>query len=640
MEEVLKVPTHNGKACSVLALLLIVSCVLFPGCAGKRVSRSVDPAYPPELASSDCQQAMIQAVEEGVSDGCAVKKIVISAVKRPSATDQQKEALRNRYIDQTVISINQNYRNFKDAYYVGQASFDSLSDFALLALSGITAVAGGAPTKAALGAASAGITGAHASVQKNFFENNARDAIFTMMDTLRGIQLAKIDQSKQLTIAQYSMGDALRDLDLYYEMGTVLKAQQTIYAAASAASNESAATPSAAAPTITTQPTNQTITQGESATLSVAVAGVPPLTFQWYQGASGDTSKPVNGATSSSFTTGPLASNASYWVRVANSTGHVDSSAASVTVNASGAPAITAQPASQVIAAGQSATLAVAAVGTPAPTYQWYEGTSGDVSNAIAGATNNTFTTSNAGSYWVRVTNSGGHVDSAAAGVTVTPAAAGPPQISTQPTSQTITTGQTANLSVAATGNPPLSYQWYQGSSGITTTAIGGANQNTLATTNAGTYWVRVTNSAGHSDSQAASVTVIAAGAPVITTQPADQVISSGQSATLSVTAVGTAPLAYQWYQGASGDTHNPEANGIKSTFTTPALTASGTYWVRVSNAAGHADSATVSVKVNVPVAAAAPLQGSSSLAAQGTMTNVVNVLSKSIQSQGRTAAH
>ncbi len=54
--------------------------------------------------------------------------------------------------------------------------------------------------------------------------------------------------------------------------------------------------------------------------------------FQWYSGARGDTQSPVGGATSSSFRTPSLTSTTSYWVRVSNSAGHVDSAAATVTV--------------------------------------------------------------------------------------------------------------------------------------------------------------------------------------------------------------------------------------------------------------------------------------------------------------------
>lgn len=89
--------------------------------------------------------------------------------------------------------------------------------------------------------------------------------------------------------------------------------------------------------------------------------------------------------------------------------------------------------------------------------------------------------------------------------------------------------------------------------------------------------------------------------APVIATSPASQTIISGASTTLTVAASGTAPLAYQWYAGASGDTSTPVGTNAPS-FTTPALTATTQYWVRVTNSQGTADSATATVTVTEPV--------------------------------------
>ena len=470
----------------VFVLLVLISGFIVQGCSIRHISQRVDPPYPPELGLQTCQMSMINAVGQGVSSGCTTgkNKPVIVAVNQPSSTDIQKQALRNQYIDQSVISINTSYRAFKDSYYVGQASFDTLSDFTLLTLTGLTAIVGDAGVKAALGAASAGVTGAHSSVQKNFFENNARDAIFAIMDSLRQGQLAKIDQSKQLSTEQYSMSEALRDLDLYYEMGTVLKAQEAVYAGANSA-QPSSGTKQTTVPTISTQPSGQTITQGQTATLSVAATGAAPLTYQWYQGASGDTGNAIAGATNSSFTTPALVTSASYWVRVTNASGHADSGAAAVAVNQTGAPTIVTQPGNQVIATGQTATLSVTAVGAAPLTYQWYQGASGDTGNPIAGAANSTFTTpamTTGANYWVRVTNASGHSDSATASVTVTADRSGPPAISTQPSGQTITQGQTATLSVAATGAAPLTYQWYQGASGDTGNAIAGATNSSFTT--------------------------------------------------------------------------------------------------------------------------------------------------------------
>jgi predicted extracellular nuclease len=103
-----------------------------------------------------------------------------------------------------------------------------------------------------------------------------------------------------------------------------------------------------------------------------------------------------------------------------------------------------------------------------------------------------------------------------------------------------------------------------------------------------------------HTASCSASAT-----APSITTQPQSQSVVSGQSATLSVIASGTAPLSYQWYAGVSGDTGSPIDGASTSSYTTPALTADASYWVRVSNSLGSDDSATATITVAVACSAA-----------------------------------
>ncbi len=84
---------------------------------------------------------------------------------------------------------------------------------------------------------------------------------------------------------------------------------------------------------------------------------------------------------------------------------------------------------------------------------------------------------------------------------------------------------------------------------------------------------------------------------PSITTQPSSQVVASGTAATLSVTASGSTPVDYQWYQGVSGDTSTP-VGGNSSTYTTPGLTTATMYWVRVTNSCGQADSNTALITI------------------------------------------
>src|SRR5256885_380886 len=145
-----------------------------------------------------------------------------------------------------------------------------------------------------------------------------------------------------------------------------------------------------------------------------------------------------------------------------------------------------------------------------------------------------------------------------------------PPSISTQPASQTVSSGQTATFSVTATGTAPLAYQWKKNS-----VAISGAMSSaytTAATTSSDSgaqFTVVVSNAAGSVTSSAAMLTVNpAAVAPSITMQPASQTVSSGQTATFSVTATGTAPLAYQWKKNSVAI-----SGAMSSAYTTAATT-------------------------------------------------------------------
>ena len=92
------------------------------------------------------------------------------------------------------------------------------------------------------------------------------------------------------------------------------------------------------------------------------------------------------------------------------------------------------------------------------------------------------------------------------------------PQITAQPQSQTVTAGANATFTVQATGLPAPTYQWYN-----TGVMIGGATSATLTlsnvqATNAGSYYVVVTNVAGSVTSNAATLTVNAASTPAVST--------------------------------------------------------------------------------------------------------------------------
>ena len=374
----------------------------------------------------------------------------------------------------------------------------------------------------------------------------------------------------------------------------------------SASSNSATLTVTAAAvaPAITTQPVSRTVTAGQTASFLVAATGTAPLSYQWMKSGT-----PIAGATSATYmtpVTTTAGSGSQFTITVSNSAGSVTSNAATLTVNAAAvAPAITTQPASHTVIAGQTASFSVAATGTAPLSYQWMKG-----GTPIAGATSSSYTTpvtttADSGSQFsITVSNSAGNVTSNAATLTVN-AAAVAPAITTQPASQTVTAGQTASFSVATTGTAPLSYQWMKSG-----TAIAGATSATYmtpvtTTADSGSpFTITVSNSAGSVTSNAATLTVNAAAvAPAITTQPASQAVTAGQTASFSVAATGTAPLSYQWMKGGT-----PIAGATSSTYTTPATTTADSgsqFSITVSNSAGNVTSNPATLTVNA--AAVAP---------------------------------
>ncbi len=327
--------------------------------------------------------------------------------------------------------------------------------------------------------------------------------------------------------------------------------------------------PAPVAPAISTQPVNQTVTAGQTATFTVVATGTAPLAYQWQKNGAN-----IAGATAASYTTPATTtsdSGSTFAVVVTNTAGTVTSASATLTVNpAPVAPAISTQPVNQAVTAGQTATFTVVATGTAPLAYQWQKNGA-----SISGATAASYTTpattiSDSGSaFAVVVTNTAGTVTSASATLTVNPAPVAP-AITTQPVNQTVTAGQTATFTVVATGTAPLAYQWQK--NGASIAGATSASYTTPATTTSdggSTFAVVVTNTAGTVTSASATLTVNPAPvAPAITTQPGNQTVTAGQTATFTVVATGTAPLAYQWRKNGANI-----AGATAASYTTPAAT-------------------------------------------------------------------
>ncbi|MBI4325066.1 MAG: S8 family serine peptidase [Chloroflexi bacterium] len=84
----------------------------------------------------------------------------------------------------------------------------------------------------------------------------------------------------------------------------------------------------------------------------------------------------------------------------------------------------------------------------------------------------------------------------------------GPPQITANPTSQTVTEGQSGSFTVQAQGAAPLRYQWYKDALEIADATNAVLMLTNIQKGNAGTYTVTVGNSAGSAVSAGATLTV------------------------------------------------------------------------------------------------------------------------------------
>ena len=152
----------------------------------------------------------------------------------------------------------------------------------------------------------------------------------------------------------------------------------------------------------------------------------------------------------------------------------------------------------------------------------------------------------------------------------VVPVVPVPPTITQQPADVTVTVGQTASFTVAATGDATITYQWQKNG-----TAIAGATAATYTTPatvlgdSGSTYRAVATNGAGSATSNNATLTVTAS-APVltITPQPASTTVAAGAAASFTVGGTcSSGTLNIQW-QRFIGSAFTDIAGATSATYT------------------------------------------------------------------------
>jgi alpha-tubulin suppressor-like RCC1 family protein len=377
------------------------------------------------------------------------------------------------------------------------------------------------------------------------------------------------------------------------------------------------------APTVSKQPTNQTVEEGQSATFSAAGTGTPTPTVQWELSTNaGGTWSPIEGATSSTLMiASTMTSESGYEFRAVfkNVVGEATSKAATLTVRK--APTVTKQPASATVEEGQNAVFEAAASGFPAPTVQWQTSGNGGVTWAnVSGATSEQLTVANAKTslsgheYRAIFTNTAGKATSEAATLTVRKA----PAVTSQPVSVTVNEGQNAVFEASASGFPAPTVQWeISTDGGGSWSSVEGGTSSTLTIASAklsesgDEFRAAFSNAAGKATSNAATLTVFVP--PTVTQNPTSATVLLGESAAFEASASGVPSPSVQWEVSTNGGSKWSAiagATSIKLTIEKAQLSENGHEFRAVfSNAAGKATSSPATLSVHqLPAVTKQPL--------------------------------
>ena len=312
----------------------------------------------------------------------------------------------------------------------------------------------------------------------------------------------------------------------------------------------------AATLTITTQPTDKTVTLGDVATFTVAATGSGTLTYQWQSrqnasaswsdsGQSGAKTKTLSVVTSTGL------NGWQFRCVVKDANGQKITNTAVVYV----APKITTQPKNAYAKQGDRAQFTVAATGKGPLKYQWQsrkDESSAWSNSGQSGAKTTTLSVAsvaglNGWQFRCVVTDANGQkaYSDIVKILTVT-------GILTQPQDTMAVVDSTAKLTVEMCGNGPFTYQWQSrqnATANWSNSGQSGAKSATLSVAAiAGlTGWqfrCVVTDATGKRFvTDAATLYVV----PKITTQPKDQTVAAGTTATFTVAATGRGTLKYQW---------------------------------------------------------------------------------------------
>jgi hypothetical protein len=129
--------------------------------------------------------------------------------------------LRNEIVLGRMRAYDIEFADFERRLYGDGNGVTLGSDLIGLILAGLTATTGNAATKSALGAASAGVIGAKAAIDKDLYYQKTIPALLAQMEADRLKALEPITKGMRLSDADYPLMQAYIDLDVYKTSGSI-----------------------------------------------------------------------------------------------------------------------------------------------------------------------------------------------------------------------------------------------------------------------------------------------------------------------------------------------------------------------------------------------------------------------------------
>ena len=264
-------------------------------------------------------------------------------------------------------------------------------------------------------------------------------------------------------------------------------------------------------PVFTLQPTNTAVVVSSNATFCAAATGSLPMSFQWYFNGTplSDDGRVTGSATTLLSISNVLTSDAGNYQLVASNPAGTTNSAVAVLTPIILPPTFIQLPASQNVGQGSNVTFTTVVDGTPPFSYRWsFNGTPlVDDGVRIVGATTPTLTISNltasdAGGYYVTVTNSAGYAIGSGTLVVLLP-----PAITQQLVGRSVPPGLPTTFPANSTGVPAPTFQWLLNGTNIPGAFLPNYTVNAVTTNSLGLYQFSASNLMGVTNSNPALLT-------------------------------------------------------------------------------------------------------------------------------------